>query len=242
MLWHYLIVPKCSAAFIWYISYINTAQYAQSVTGYHIHLVHTQVYSMQLPYLDSVSSPISLLHIVVFNCADCLYSLILCYTGIALTGGKESTGDNSISSDNDISNYTSYSPKNNGSLFRCLSGLGPTSNDNSELGRLYFNGSVIPSGKKCHSNGPVIQPVGAPIGSLVGVINVYLCKNLTIHNEGVYTFTMRNSSMVEESVSVGFYLPGRSEFVNTVIYYIYRFMVYLFRLKIKKQFNRLLLW
>ena len=73
---------------------------------------------------------------------------------------------------------------------------------------LYFNNVRIPYGE---CNGPVVQSRGATISNFVGVINVFLCERFTTRQEGVYTCTMRNSDMVDESVKIGLYLPGRSE-------------------------------
>ena len=108
-----------------------------------------------------------------------------------------------------IEDYSRISPMGTGLLFRCISGLGPTSNNNIELGGLLF-GSTMIQGGGC--DGPVIQPRGATISNFIGVINVLLCRSLNTNSEGVYTCTMRNSSMMEESVRVGVYLSSRSEF------------------------------
>jgi len=131
------------------------------------------------------------------------------FVGIAIVGGPESTGSANISSSNMIADYSSISPLGTGLLFRCASGLGPTGNDNTELGGLLFGNTMISSGT---CNGPVMQHRGASIGNLIGVINVFLCSALTTNNEGVYTCMMMNSSMVDENVRVGVYLSSRSEF------------------------------
>ena len=130
------------------------------------------------------------------------------YTGIAIIGGPESTGSSDVSASNMIEDYSRIIPMGTGLLFRCISGLGPTSNDNTELGGLLFGSTMIQDGQ---CNGPVIQPRGATISSFIGVINVLLCSSLNTNNEGVYTCMMRNSSMMEESVRVGVYLSSRSE-------------------------------
>ena len=133
------------------------------------------------------------------------------YTGIAIIGGPESTGSSDVSASNMIEDYSVIRPMGTGLLFRCISGLGPTSNNNIELGELLF-GSTMIQGGGC--NGPVIQPRGATISNFIGVINVFLCKSLSANtnSEGVYTCMMRNSSMMEESVRVGVYLSSRSKF------------------------------
>jgi len=90
-----------------------------------------------------------------------------------------------------------------GLLFRCVTGLGPTSNNNAETSVLRFKSLQVPHGE---CNGPVVQSGGATITNFVGVINVFLCERFTTREEGVYTCTMRNSDMVDESVSAGVYL------------------------------------
>jgi len=130
------------------------------------------------------------------------------FVGITIVGGPESTGSGDISSSNMIADYSSISPLGTGLLFRCASGLGPSGNDNTELGELLFGSTMISNGS---CNGPVIQHRGASIGNLIGVINVFLCSALTTNDEGVYTCMMMNSSMVDESVRVGVYLSSRSE-------------------------------
>jgi len=126
-----------------------------------------------------------------------------------LTGGRESTGYNEVASKNIIEDYSYINPKKKGLLFRCVSGLVPTSNDNIELGKLYISRRLIPSGE---CNGSLMQPRGATISNYVGVINVFLCHDLTLGFEGVYTCIMRSSSNTEESVRVGVYFPIRSKF------------------------------
>ena len=129
-----------------------------------------------------------------------------------LTGGIQSTGNNDIAINNIIAHYTYINPVNDtGLLFRCVTGLGPSGNNNDELGELYFNGVRVPNGE---CNGSVIQPHGGIINNLVGVINVFICEGLTIVAEGVYTCAMRNNEMVNESVSVGVYYEERSKFLH----------------------------
>ncbi|XP_065905199.1 cell adhesion molecule DSCAML1-like isoform X2 [Dysidea avara] len=127
-------------------------------------------------------------------------------SGVTLTGGRESTGFDVVTEFNIIKDYSPINPKNNGLLFRCVSGLGPTSRNNSEFGELYFGRTIISSGE---CDGPAIQPRGATIGNYVGIINVFLCKEFTPSNEGVYNCTMKNSSMAKESVRVGVYFSNR---------------------------------
>ena len=132
------------------------------------------------------------------------------YTGIAIIGGPESTQSSDVSASNIIEDGSKITPIGTGLLFRCISGLGPTSNNNIELGGLLFDSTMIQAGG---CNGPVIQPRGATISNFIGVINVFLCRspNTNTNIEDVYytyttytTYTcmMTNSSMMEESVEI----------------------------------------
>ena len=107
-----------------------------------------------------------------------------------------------------------------GLLFRCVTGLGPSGGENNaDLGRLYFRNSVIASGG-C-TGGRVIQARGGTLSNLVGVINVHYCEGLTNGAaEGVYTCTIRNSSMMEESIRVGVYSRRRSESILIQLLYL----------------------
>jgi len=137
-----------------------------------------------------------------------------------MVGGVETTGVNTINSGNIINDYSYViitNPRNKGLLFRCVTGLGPTSSSNIETSALYFNNVRIPDGE---CNGPVVQSRGATVSNFVGVINVFLCNGFTTEEEGVYICTMKNSDMVDESVKVGLYLPGRSEsYCYGMLYY-----------------------
>ena len=94
-------------------------------------------------------------------------------------------------------------------LARCVTGLGPSDGeDNNALGGLYFNGIRIANGM-CGSS--VVQPSGATINSVVGVINLRQCGAFSTTGEGVYTCILQNSSMMDQSMRLGIYLTGRSE-------------------------------
>ena len=114
----------------------------------------------------------------------------------------------------DYSYVNARSGDPNGVWFaRCLTGLGPTStgNDvNSLLGGLYFNDSMIRSSGESASCGTDVIQV-KPGSFVTGVINFHHCQSFTTDNEGVYTCTMMNSSMMNESVRFGIYFNGRSE-------------------------------
>ena len=115
-----------------------------------------------------------------------------------------------------LDNVRSYVIAGGGGPFlaRCLTGLGPngTSNGaNGDLGGLYFNGTMIPnSGEQAGCNG-LTGIIQARPGSTAGVTNFHQCGSLTTDNEGVYTCTMMNSSMIEQSVRFNIYLNGRGE-------------------------------
>ena len=101
-----------------------------------------------------------------------------------------------------------------GILFRCITGLGPSGSSNEELGRVDFNDVQIPYGT---CPGRVVQPLGADLINLVGVINVQTCSTFNVSGEGVYTCTIMNSSMVEQTVRVGVYFSVRSKLLYDVI-------------------------
>ena len=100
-------------------------------------------------------------------------------------------------------------------LTHCFTGLGPIgNNNNSILGGLYFNGNRIPNGRGCSSQG-IIQV--EPGSRIAGVINMRHCREFSTMAEGVYTYIILNSSLMNESVKVGLYFSGRSESLNLYI-------------------------
>ena len=97
-------------------------------------------------------------------------------------------------------------------LARCLTGLGPdgtSARANEVLGGWYFKGTKIPNGPQCPQAGAIIQPI--PGANVAGLIALYQCRQFTTATEGVYTCTIRNSLMMDQSVRLGIYLNGRSE-------------------------------
>ena len=104
-------------------------------------------------------------------------------------------------------------------LARCLTGLGPSSTSsgaNGAPGGFYFNGNMIPnSGEQELCSSDVIQV--RPGGGVAGVTNIHRCKAFSTAAEGVYTCTMRNSSMMDQSVRFGIYFNGRSESLDSYI-------------------------
>ena len=118
--------------------------------------------------------------------------------------------------------YASDSPGNGTLLARCATGLGPTSTSdgaNDGLGGWYFGDTVITnSGESegCPSQSTdVIQ--ARPGDSLAGVINIFQCRAFTTAEEGIYTCTMMNSSMINQSVRLGVYITRRSESLDLYI-------------------------
>ena len=125
--------------------------------------------------------------------------------------------------------YASDSPGSGVVLARCVTGLGPTHTDinaNGDLGGWYFiNGIMIPnSGVNQECGSPAINgkpAVGAiqarPGAATAGVINLRQCDPFTIALEGIYTCTMRNSSMMNQSVRLGVYFSVRGESLDLYI-------------------------
>ena len=129
-------------------------------------------------------------------------------------------GSNTIVSANTIDDY-SYINARGGTLAsgaqiaRCVTGLGPNdSADNSALGGVYFNGSKLPF-ESCGGSSPrLVHPRAAGLNNL-GVINIVQCSTpFTTALEGIYTCTMMNSSMMEQSIRFGLYFNARSELFN----------------------------
>ena len=147
----------------------------------------------------------------------CISNIII---GVALTGGTEGTiaggmgdGSNVPRAANVLDDYTYIlldgSEANNAILFRCATGLGPSSSDtNNDIGDIYYNNMALSDGV-CNGG---IQPEGTGnVFRLPGVYQARVCGTLTTSTEGVYTCTLTNSSMMDQSVSIGAYLSTRSE-------------------------------
>ena len=104
--------------------------------------------------------------------------------------------------------YLNGTERNEGILFRCASGLGPSGpNNNSMIGDLYFNNKPLPD-DTC--NGFVIAEGAHNVARYPGVYNARLCGKLTTSTEGVYTCRLMNSSMMYQNMSVGIYFSERS--------------------------------
>ena len=148
--------------------------------------------------------------------------------GVAVTqvmyNADGTRGSNALNSANALTDYSyinatdSPSGGSGDQVARCVTGLGPNgtgSDANDILGGLYFNGNkitVVTPPPSCLDISEVIQ---VRLGtSLAGVFNFHQCRQFTTAAEGVYTCTMMNSSMMNESVRFGIYLSGRSESLN----------------------------
>ena len=144
--------------------------------------------------------------------------------GIAVTEVKYSPDGtlsrNALISANALTDYSyiyarDNVPNNGAQIARCVTGLGPTgtgSDANDILGGLYFNGYKIPAATippACPENSQMIQ--SRPGGSLARVFNFHQCGSLTTATEGVYTCTMMNSALMDQSVRFGIYFSGRCE-------------------------------
>ena len=120
-------------------------------------------------------------------------------------------GTNEVRANNVLNNYsviyynnddTYIEGYNDNTIFRCVSGIGLP-----EIGNLYFNDILLPNDE---SNGFILART-ANVRKRPGTLNVQLCGTLNTSTEGVYTCTLRNSSMMNQSMSVGIYLSGRSK-------------------------------
>ena len=144
----------------------------------------------------------------------------ICNIGVKLTGGTEGTigrgmgdGSNLPRTANVLDDYSYVlldgSEANGAILFRCATGLGPSNADSNDvIGDIYYNNMTLPDGV-CSG---VIQAEGTGnVFRFPGLYQARSCGALTTSTEGVYTCTLTNSSMMDQSVSIGIYLSGRSE-------------------------------
>ena len=147
--------------------------------------------------------------------------MVIMYRGIFTVGiaviAVMPGGSNAIVSANAIDDYSYVNARDSGvthgvQIARCVTGLGPSdTEDNSDVGGVYFNGSGIPTvGCNDHSM-PIIRQ--QPAGNLnnLGVINIQQCRAFTTTVEGIYTCTMINGSMVQQSIRFGVFFTARGE-------------------------------
>lgn len=94
-------------------------------------------------------------------------------------------------------------------LFRCSTGLGPSGSDSNDvIGNISYNNMLLPE-RVCSG---LMRAEGAPrVDRFPGVYHARHCSRLTISTEGVYTCTLKNSSMMNQSLRVGIYFIGRSK-------------------------------
>ena len=128
--------------------------------------------------------------------------------GVAVTQGNSLSFANALT---DYSYFTARSGTGSTVIAHCLTGLGPSGNDNGVLGGLYYFGDRIPNRSSCSVT---IQPIPS---SAAGVINIAQCGAFSTAVEGIYMCTMMNSSMMNELVSFGVYFTGRSESLDLYI-------------------------
>ena len=142
--------------------------------------------------------------------------------GVKLTGGTEGViamgqgnGDNGVVAGNVLDDYTyillNGSERDNHILFRCSTGLGPAgTNSNRVIGNLYYNNMPLSHGV---CNGFMQAEGAVNVTRFPGTYQARVCDNgrLSTSTEGVYTCTLTNSSMMDQSVRIGLYLSGRSE-------------------------------
>ena len=106
-------------------------------------------------------------------------------------------------------------------IARCLTGLGPNGTSagaNGVLGGWYFDDTMIPnSGEQasCPTGTNVIQVRPGRLNA--GISNIRQCGTFTTSAEGIYTCTMMNSSMMDESVRLGVYFSGRCKLLDLYI-------------------------
>ena len=150
--------------------------------------------------------------LLLATCYCCIIHQLLwfMYRGVFTVGVVVIRGHN-FDSVNALTDYSYINARDgnptNALLARCMTGLGPSGNDNGVLGGWFFNSNKIPNRGSCSSS--IIQPM--PGVALAGAINLFQCRQFTTAVEGIYTCTMMNSSMMDQSVRLGIYLNGRSE-------------------------------
>ena len=134
--------------------------------------------------------------------------------GIAVSRTEPVSGGNAIISARALTDYSYISARDSGvgsgvQISRCVTGMGPSATeDNSDLGGVYFNGNRL-AFEACHGSSRVVHPRAAGFGN-PGIINIIQCStSFTTDVEGIYTCTMINSSMMEQSFRFGVYFAGR---------------------------------
>ena len=172
--------------------------------------------------------------LLLATCYCCIIHQLLwfMYRGVFTVG--IAVTHNSLTDDTDFLTdysyvYASGSPGNGVLLARCVTGLGPNHTDNNANGNLggwyFINGTMIPNngvnqvcGSPAANGNPAVGAIQARPGlNAAGVINLRQCDPFTIALEGIYTCTMINSSMMDQSVRLGVYFTGRCESLDLYI-------------------------
>ena len=117
--------------------------------------------------------------------------------------------------------YSYINPPGDGAVIaRCLTGLGPNgtiAGANGVLGGWYFDNTMIPNSDEQASCPTGINVIVRPGRLTAGVSNIHQCGTFTTSAEGIYTCTMLNSSMMNESVRLGVYFSGRCKLLDFYI-------------------------
>ena len=154
--------------------------------------------------------------LLLATCYCCIIHQLLwfMYRGVFTVGIALIGSDRAIVSANALTDYSYVNDRsdNNVWLTRCVTGLGPNStDDNSAIGGVYFNGNRIPDVGCDDSSSPIVQLQPAHINNTVGVIQTVQCRPFSTAAEGIYACIMMNSSVMSESIRFGVYFTGRSE-------------------------------
>ena len=150
--------------------------------------------------------------LLLATCYCCIIHQLLwfMYRSVFTVGVSLLSGSDDVILTNALPDYSYFNASDDNStvIARCVTGLGPSGDDNSELGGLYFNGNVI-ADNNCSS--AIIQSMPEDLSDLPGAINILQCGEFSTDVEGIYTCTLRNSAMMNESVRFGVYFTERSE-------------------------------
>ena len=150
--------------------------------------------------------------LLLATCYCCIIHQLLwfMYRGVFTIGIALLSGSDDVVLTNALPDYSYFNASDGNStvIARCVTGLGPSGDDNGELGGLYLNGNAIPA-ENCSS--AIIQPIPEDLSDLPGVINILQCGEFSTTFEGIYACTLRDSSMMDRSIRFGVYFAGRSE-------------------------------
>ena len=182
----------------------TSGQFTLRITGEHSWLVYCTIY-------------------IVYSMPALFYTAFVMYI---FTVGTElirlgTPGGSAVISANAIGDYSYVNSRSDAysslQLAHCVSGLGANNGGRiASTSGLYFNGTQIPFWLACNNPiTPLVQPTvdwGRP-----GVINIRKCSPFTTDWEGIYTCTMRNSSMMDQSIRFGVYFDIRSELLDSIL-------------------------